>query len=194
MKEIWKDYKGNIKELYGLLKVSNLGRVYKIGINTSKGHNRILKGTKSSNGYIRLHLSINGKDYNLPLHRIVAETFCPNPDSKPYVDHINAIREDNRACNLQWVTHKENCHNPIYLSKLSSRKSKELLENNWLSESNKKKVILEDRQGKVKEFDSIKAVNEYFHTKANLNRLLHKGTFVTSKRSKLYGYRLSLKH
>ena len=31
MKEIWKDYKGNIKELYGLLKVSNLGRVYKIG-------------------------------------------------------------------------------------------------------------------------------------------------------------------
>lgn len=127
MKELWKDYTGSIKELHGLLKVSNLGRLYKIGTNTFKHHDRLLKGTKSNNGYIRIHLSISGIDYNIPLHRLIAETFCPNPDNKPYIDHINAIRDDNRACNLQWVSQKENCHNPIYLKKLSKRMSKAIL-------------------------------------------------------------------
>lgn len=193
MKEIWKDYTGSIRELQGLLKVSNLGRVYKIGTNTFKGHNRLLKGTKSTYGYIKIHLSVNGKDINVPLHRLVAETFCPNPNNKPYVDHINAKRDDNNACNLRWVTHQENCHNPIYLYKLGKRKSKELTENNWLAKANKKKVLLEDRHGKIKEFNSIQSVNKYFNTKANLSRIIDKGNFVTSKRSKLYGYKLYLK-
>ena len=42
------------------------------------------------------------------IHRIVAETYIPNPDSKRYVNHINFIRNDNRISNLEWVTAKEN--------------------------------------------------------------------------------------
>ena len=45
------------------------------------------------------------------VHRIVAETFIPNPDNKPEVDHINRIRNDNRVENLRWATRLENAQN-----------------------------------------------------------------------------------
>jgi len=41
------------------------------------------------------------------VHRLIAETFIPNPQNKPTVDHINRIRDDNRLCNLRWATHTE---------------------------------------------------------------------------------------
>lgn len=69
------------------------------------GENQIKAG-KSSNGYMTVCLpSIGGSK---TVHRIVAETFIPNPDRKPCVNHINGDKSDNRVENLEWVTHSEN--------------------------------------------------------------------------------------
>lgn len=57
------------------------------------------------------YITIGGVRYSI--HRLVALSFIPNPDGKPEIDHINAIRTDNRAENLRWVTRKENQQNPI---------------------------------------------------------------------------------
>lgn len=66
-----------------------------------------------TNGYLHKNgyrtVRIRGKDYKV--HRLVAETFIPNPENKPTVDHINRIRDDNRICNLRWATQKEQVEN-----------------------------------------------------------------------------------
>jgi hypothetical protein len=58
-------------------------------------------------GYLRV--KTNGTMYKV--HRLVAETFIPNPFGKTTVDHINQIRDDNSLENLRWATHKEQIEN-----------------------------------------------------------------------------------
>lgn len=52
---------------------------------------------------------INGK--TRLAHRLVAETFIPNPDNLPEVDHIDGNKQNNNQKNLRWVSHKDNMKN-----------------------------------------------------------------------------------
>lgn len=74
---------------------------------------RIMHLSMGPSGYLQVGLCKNGKRKNFKVHKIVAKVFIPNPDNKPCVDHINTCRTDNRACNLRWVSLKENSSNPL---------------------------------------------------------------------------------
>jgi hypothetical protein len=107
-KEIWKDIPG----YEGCYAVSNLGRVKSLTrtIIRSNGSPRaikesILKPHLTTNKYHYISL---GQSKNNSVHRMVASAFCFKPEGKDHVDHINSIRTDNRAENLQWVTPQEN--------------------------------------------------------------------------------------
>lgn len=106
-KEIWKDILCCGGVFSGLYEISNLGRVrYKNG--------RIKKiSTTGKSGYPYVSLCVKGKQRTAYIHRLVAEAFIPNPDNKPYIDHINTDKTDFSIDNLRWVTQKENANNPI---------------------------------------------------------------------------------
>lgn len=59
-------------------------------------------------GYLRVKLCRNGDDDLYYIHRLVAETYIPNPENKPMVNHIDGNKTNNRVENLEWVTRIEN--------------------------------------------------------------------------------------
>lgn len=56
----------------------------------------------SPDRYQQVNISISGKKKSGLVHRLVALAWIPNPLSMPQVNHINAIRTDNRVENLEW--------------------------------------------------------------------------------------------
>ena len=113
IEEEWRDIEGYV----GIYQVSNLGRVKSLDrMRTTKtGRKSFIKGRvitpeKSKDGYVSIKLNNNGMSKKKILHRIVAKAFIPNPENKPYVNHIDYDRTNAKASNLEWCTPKENVH------------------------------------------------------------------------------------
>ena len=122
MLEIWRTaiYDGEIYE--GLYQVSNLGRFKNLNYrNTGKAE--LLNPGTNKDGYLQVCLSKNGEYKMCLFHRLIAETFLPNPDNLPQVNHkidtkegkkINMVifNEDGTVnkerTTIEWCTPKEN--------------------------------------------------------------------------------------
>ena len=62
----------------------------------------------SRRGYLSVSLSKNSKAYRFSVHRLVLMIFCGHNKDKPFVNHKNGIKTDNRVENLEWCTGSEN--------------------------------------------------------------------------------------
>ena len=98
MEEIWKPVTG----YEGLYEVSNLGRVKSVErwVKRSDGHKnhileRIIKVFPQNSGYLQVGLHKNGAVEQFLVHRLVAETFIPNPENHPQVNHKDETKENN---------------------------------------------------------------------------------------------------
>jgi hypothetical protein len=127
-----KDKLYDLKDFEGY-KITKDGRIW-------SEKSKIWKPPSICNGYQCATLSNNKK---MAVHRLVALTFLPNPENKPYVNHIDCDKLNNKLENLEWVTQKENC----------AAHDKEI--------SHPRKVIQKDLQGKIiKTYDSLKEAGD----------------------------------
>lgn len=70
---------------------------------------KIMKTHGDKDGYQQLRMTVEkGKAVTVKAHRLIAQTFIPNPENKPFVNHKNGNKEDNTVSNLEWCTAKEN--------------------------------------------------------------------------------------
>lgn len=102
--EIWKKH----PEIAGI-EVSTFGRVRTLdrlvscrGNGTRLVKGRILKQCKGKDGYLQLNVKVDGKWITKRVSRLVAQTFIPNPEELPQVNHKDCDRTNNNVKNLEW--------------------------------------------------------------------------------------------
>jgi hypothetical protein len=131
--EVWADIEG----YEGSYQVSSYGRVKSLSRITKRKHKgikeyefirkeKIVKNQKQSGGYLKVELSKDDITEIFYVHRLVAKCFVPNPDNKPYVNHILNVRDFNYYKFLEWCTQSENLNHSIktngYCEKIKTRK------------------------------------------------------------------------
>src|SRR5262245_16422734 len=106
MSEQWRSVVG----YEGSYEVSDLGQVRAVERLGSRRFYpypaRLLKPQRRVGGYLATMLSRDGKRGYM-IHRLVADAFLPKPPGWApswEVHHVNGIRDDNRAVNLQWLS------------------------------------------------------------------------------------------
>lgn len=138
------------------------------------------------NGYLTVDLYENNKSTKVTVHRLLAETFIPNPENKPCVDHKDGNRQNNSLSNLRWATFSDN----------NSRfdtvgvRSEKIKVTHFKEKRNKRGGgHLEWLEADViMYFDRIRDVAEYFNvTPGNITPMLKSG--VVGRRGKMRGYK-----
>lgn len=111
MKEIWK----NIPNYEGYYQASNLGRIKSLR-RYKQNHSKlqiveekiINQYINKHNGYVYSMLYKDGTEKNCRVHKLIAQTFIPNPENKKTINHIDGNKANNRVDNLEWATNREN--------------------------------------------------------------------------------------
>ena len=162
MNEIWRTvvYDGEIYE--GLYKVSNLGKILSLNYNHT-GKPGLMNPVANKYGYLVVHLSKNREYKTCRVHRLVAQTFLPNPEGKPYINHkiegeegkkINMVifNEDGTVnkekTTIEWVTPKENSNYATRNERISKTQ---------INDPNKSKRVLQFTKSRelIREWSSI---------------------------------------
>ena len=134
--------------------------------------NKILKPRlNKKNGYYYVDLWKNNKGKKYTIHRLLAEAFISNPESKPTIDHKDGNRQNNNLNNLRWATYSEqnSRFNTIGIRS--------------------EKVKITKQNGEIIIFDSIKKCSEYFNCNiSNISQMIKKGTFGKRGKTRYYKF------
>lgn len=125
-----KTYKGFTVKDNGTI-INKYGK--EVGYNGNKGYRYVQVGDKK-----------------VLIHRFIWEAFNGGIPEGMEIDHINAVRDDNRLENLRLVTHKENCNNPLSIDTYKESNKGKITEK--FSKSRKKYDLPKDRKEYLREY------------------------------------------
>ena len=97
--EEWRDISGHPG-----YQASTLGRIR----SSIYGDYKFLRPNATIKGYLAVALGDKRKKF---IHRLVLLTFVGEPKFNEQGDHINRIKNDNRLCNLRWISTSANLAN-----------------------------------------------------------------------------------
>ena len=138
--EIWKNVVG-FEEQYEISNLGNLRSKERFVKHWRGGERKYKSNFKNirlnDKGYFRCNLKNEGKRYDFTIHKLVALAFIPNEENKPFINHKNGIKTDNRVENLEWCSASENVthavKNRLIKTKLTDEQAKEIF-NSQLSQ------------------------------------------------------------
>lgn len=143
--EKWKPVKG----YEGMYEVSNLGNVRSLYKGIVRKPNLI------NSGYFTVRLAKGGKQKTHLIHRLVAEAFLEKPPGCDEVNHKDYNKLNNRADNLEWITHQSNCDYS------AMRRRENLKKRKPLSSSGERNIEITP-YGRYRPHVSIGGKNKYF--------------------------------
>ena len=130
--------------------ISKKGTIY--SLKTGK-----LKAVQNNpSGYSRVNIPTNeNPDKKFYVHRLVAETYIPNPNNYSEVNHIDSNRHNNDITNLEWCSHSMN-----------------MIHNAQNKEQFRRKVEKYDKDGNLlKSYSSVKEASE--EAKLDITSIIH---------------------
>ncbi len=132
----------------------------------------ILKGRLSKNGYLQVCIKRDKDNHfiNQYIHRLVALSFIPNPESKTEVNHKDRVKTNNTLNNLEWVSHSENQRHIF---------------SKWTKKTSNRKVGMFDIDGNlIKSFNSIVEAYKILNKPSRVNI----ENALQGKQKTAYGY------
>lgn len=151
--EIWKPVVG----YEGLYEVSNTGNVKSLGNKVWKNARILKPQVRGKSGYLFVRLSKDGQAKGINIHRLVAETFIPNPLNLPIVNHKDENRTNNHVDNLEWCTVS---YNSKYSMKLHPERGMDCYKKCFIDKDGKMKSSFSVKGNPHKNKQRVAMVNE----------------------------------
>lgn len=141
MEEIWK-----VVPSHPAYEVSNFGQI--------RSPRKVLKPSKGHGGYLQVCLSFGNKPKPYQIHILVNTLFNgPKPNSESMTLHRDDNKDNCRADNLYWGTHKENTEDAIRNGKYPAGT------NHWLA-----KVTVEQVNEIRQIYEEIQTLKQRLHS------------------------------